>query len=526
MGPLIAALPHRLRHLAPKTASCGWTCCQRNQYRWRELAIVSAFFVLCALALRGLTLGNPLIHADEEFYLLVGDRMLHGALPYVDIWDRKPVGLFLLFAGMRLLGGDGIVAYQLMALLSTVLTSLVIYRIAREISTPAGAFWAGIAYQCYLSVFYCFGGQAPVYYNLPMALAGLGMLKIYTAADDRHLFQRGLVVMVLVGLCLQIKYTVVFEGGAFGLALMWRAHQLGWRVPVIAAAATGWCLTALTPTLAAWGYFVHIGQGPAFAQANFLSIFGRHEDFGESLWRLLKETLALFPYWLAIFVVPRRLPRLEGAHLHWLHALRAWATAAVIGFLAFGTWYDHYVAPLLVPLSALCAPALGRAPALRWPTWLTIGFGLMAAAVVTGVNTTRHGSRQQMDAAVALIRPELQSHRGSGCLYINEGDSIVYHLTGSCLMTRWAFPAHLSAMPDAEALGGDPSREMTDLMARHPAVVMISVTPLSPLPNLHTRDIMMRTLDQAYEPYADITLGNRPFRLYRLRHAARLARLP
>jgi hypothetical protein len=47
-----------------------------------------------AVALRASRIGDPSIHMDEQFYLLVADRMWHGALPYVDIWDRKPILLF------------------------------------------------------------------------------------------------------------------------------------------------------------------------------------------------------------------------------------------------------------------------------------------------------------------------------------------------------------------------------------------------------------------------------------------------
>lgn len=64
-----------------------------------------AFLLVAAIALRASTFCDPFVNADEQFYLVVGDRMLHGLLPYVDIWDRKPIGLFLLYAGIRLLGG-------------------------------------------------------------------------------------------------------------------------------------------------------------------------------------------------------------------------------------------------------------------------------------------------------------------------------------------------------------------------------------------------------------------------------------
>lgn len=57
--------------------------------------------LIAAFVTRGALFGNPLVHSDEGFYPLVGDRMMHGAWPFVDIFDRKPVGLFLIFAAIR-----------------------------------------------------------------------------------------------------------------------------------------------------------------------------------------------------------------------------------------------------------------------------------------------------------------------------------------------------------------------------------------------------------------------------------------
>src|SRR5271168_2846811 len=75
------------------------------------------FFGLLASALlvRAQTFNNPVLGFDEQFYLLVGDRMLDGAVPYVDIFDRKPIGLFLIYAAIRELGGDGFIQYKLVA---------------------------------------------------------------------------------------------------------------------------------------------------------------------------------------------------------------------------------------------------------------------------------------------------------------------------------------------------------------------------------------------------------------------------
>ena len=382
MGKMSAAVP-KLPSAKPSLASSNG---------WATLG-----FLAVALALRVPLLGNPVLHIDEQFYLLVGDRMLHGALPYVDIWDRKPIGLFLLFAGFRLLGGDGVWVYQIAAILSVTATAFVIYRIARQIAPAAGAFWAGVAYLLCLSGFNCFGGQSPVYYNLPVACAAWLLSRPLTMPGARHLLRDGLIVMAIIGVAIQIKYTVIFEGGAMGLGLLWRASTDGWTRPRLLGAAAGWICMALLPTGLALGYYLALGHGAAFIHANFLSIFGRQEVFTESLWRLTKETIFLIPLWLAIFLAPRKLPPASGSNPAALPLIKIWALVAIIGFVAFGTWYDHYVAPLLVSLCILAAPALGR-PRKQglWYTVLLIGFGTLAAGAVINYNVTEHGFRPQI----------------------------------------------------------------------------------------------------------------------------------
>ena len=86
----------------------------------------TAILLLFAFAIRAPVFGNPVVGVDETFYLLVGDRMLQGALPFVDLWDRKPVGLFLIYAAIRLLGGEGVYQYQVVATLFAAATAALI----------------------------------------------------------------------------------------------------------------------------------------------------------------------------------------------------------------------------------------------------------------------------------------------------------------------------------------------------------------------------------------------------------------
>ena len=122
----------------------------KRAYRGRPLAIetvvatrlrIVLLLALFAIATRMQIYGNPIADTDEGFYLLVGERMLHGVLPYVGIWDRKPFGLFLLYAGMRSLGGDGVIAYQLTGTLFAFLTALSVSRIAAACRVSSGSRW-------------------------------------------------------------------------------------------------------------------------------------------------------------------------------------------------------------------------------------------------------------------------------------------------------------------------------------------------------------------------------------------------
>ena len=233
--------------------------------------------LLVALLLRAPLYGDPVIHSDEQFYLLVGDRMLHGALPYVDIWDRKPVGLFAIFAGIRLLGGAGILAYQLVATLFAAATAWLIARIADRHARPPAATTAGALYLVWLMIFDGAGGQAPVFYNLPVAAAALLTLDAVSRPDAAFV-RRAAGAMALMGLAIQIKYTTVIEGVFFGLALLWALRRRNAAPATLAACAVWWIAIALVPTLAVLAFYAALGHADAFVYANFFSIFDRSGD--------------------------------------------------------------------------------------------------------------------------------------------------------------------------------------------------------------------------------------------------------
>jgi len=471
-------------------------------------------FLALGAALRIPMFGKPAFQSDEQFYLLVGQRMAEGALPFVDIWDRKPYGLFLLYRSVYALPFDPVLTYQIAGLVFSVLTALVIERMARRITPPRAAQAAGLAYLLYQPIFNVALGQSPVFYNLPVALAAALVLDVRLREGDRRLFRRGMAAMLLLGLALQIKYSVVFEGMGFGLMLLARGRADGWSLPRLAATGAAWALAALAPTLLALIGYAATGHAEAFLQANFLSIFGRAVDQADAFAQLGKESLALIPFALAIVLAPTRLPSLRETNPAMLTGIRIWAIVALLGFLAFGTWYDHYLGPVLVPLCLLAAPALGRAaPGERWYGRLLLGFGLLGALVVPALQIRERGTATDFAAASAAVSHELHGR----CLYVYEGDSALYRTTRACIPTRFAYPSHLNAMNEAGALGVDSVAEVRRILVRRPGVIVVAESGRPNLPNLRTRAQIRNTLARSYERYEGVTIGTRKFGLYRLK---------
>ena len=405
--------------------------------------------MVAALVMRAIDLGNPVIHVDEAYYFVVARAMAHGALPYVDIWDRKPIGLFLLYLPAAALPWRlGIVAYQLMAFASAVATAWLIARLADRAGWRRGATLAAVAYLVWLDLLGGVGGQAPVFFNLLMAGAGTLALRGRRGA--------GLAAMTLVGLALQVKYSVVFEGIALGLWLLWR-HWGGWAQAAIQAALL--VAVALAPTAAAFATYAALDQAPAFVFTNFTSIFARGADpSGESLGNAATLLLLLSPLVAMAFAGGSGTPERR--------FLRGWLVAALLGVALFGTWFDHYGLPVLVPG---CACAAGFFASARWRRLAPVVLALATVIGLTRVVIDRHhrGDGAQLAALATAVGP------APGCLFVYSGETMLYPASGRAPCSRWVFPSHLSRTREAGAVGVDQAGEVRRILAARPAAIVM-----------------------------------------------------
>ena len=477
----------------------------RDIRRWS--LIVPLLLLLLALAARAQTFGNPVIGYDEQFYLLVGDRMIHGAIPFVDIFDRKPIGLFLIYGAIRLLGGEGTLQYQLVALLVAWATALLLWRFATRLTTRFGAIAAACAYLIWLNFMEGEGGQAPVFFNLPMIAAAM---LVEQAVRRRVVTLRsGLLPMLLVGVAIQIKYTALFEGIFFACLLLWTA----WRSEVgparVAAMASCWAAMALAPTLAAYFAYAAAGYGNAFLFANFVSMWGKLPDPPMTgIVGLLIIVAILAPLLACAAFAP---PSTDDAQASSRRFVLQWLAAAVVGMLAMRSFSTpQYAMPVLVPAVLAAAPRLGKPGGQRKAVWLILAIAFVIAQLVL---VSLQKLKGRAPEAARIARAATPTH---GCLFVYDGYPALYRLTHSCLLSRFVFPGHLNMTNEgsAAALGVDPAREVRRIMALRPEKVTMDDPPFERV-NLKTYAIMEQLLARDYRLVFAMRTGNRRRLVYR-----------
>jgi MFS family permease len=443
--------------------------------------------LLVTIVLRWPLFGDPNYHIDEGFYLLVGERMHDGMLPYVDIWDRKPFGLFLLYWLITFFGD--VHAYQVAAGLCVWLTAWVIATIvSRRYSLPA-ALAAGTLYIAALGVLAGGGGQSPVFYNLSMALAGLLTLDVVTRRHEPR--RKGIIAMLLCGVAMVIKPTSLFEGVFFGLLLSYQMYQTGgWAglcktVPALV-------LAAILPTALCFAHFAALGHGALYFDATVTSIFATAPA--------AKADEAERINWLIWVLAPFAAVTLAGAILSLKDTLRTpqalfvagWLVAALVGFMAVPNYFDHYALPLATVMaiaSAAIIPVRVIGPA-------AIAIATLWMLVVAGYPQVERTKRSiaAVDRAVSIIRP----HLTEGCLFAYDVPAVLYRASDSCLPTSRIFSEHLSNAREAKAIGLDASEEVMRILAKRPPVIAIAAKPTLDTPNRTTLAMMRKALHSDY----------------------------
>ena len=434
---------------------------------WRSEAAVVLLFTAYAAAMHVATWGDTNYFVDDTFYALVGQRMHDGLLPYVDVWDRKPFGLFAIYwliAGVS----RSIVAYQIAGLAFSVAAAVAVCRIAALFTNRQGGVLAGIAYLCLMCTFDGVNGQSPVFYNALIAWA------VWCVASELDQLARGqagpriMAAMALCGLAITIKQTTLFEGAFLGLYVLHALRRAGVAPARIARQAALMALLGAAPTLAIAAAYAAGGHWHEYWNAMVTAnLHKRSEGWALTLgWIRAMAVRIVLIAGIAAWALRRGITKGQTRGF-----LAGWTAAALVGFLSVPNFFIHYALPLMVPFSVLAAflfalPGKGR-----------IWFAATLCFYWLWYNPLDFGWTRQSRAAMAELAELVERHDGGGGLFVYDGPPYLYALTGKPFLSPLVFPHHFNHLIEKDTSHLATAAELDRILARHPGVVVLSLYP-------------------------------------------------
>lgn len=480
----------------------------------RPRLLAAALLLVVAVAARAIGWGPSVINPDESIFSLAAREVVNGHLPYLTLFDNKPVGSTLILAGAFALFGQSVLVARLVGLGFAWASGMLIAALLRRADFGrTEAVMAGVVLIAYLSAL-GLGGQATLTELLlvPFTLTAV-LLLTRMAARDRSVARIALALAagLASGVAVLIKIVPIVPGVAvagtmllllvlrrratFGSAMLLFAVFVAAAVaPMVAAAGTYAASRVLDDFL--WSNF---GFASAYAgiHPRPAMIAQRLGTTLDAIWPLL----ALSGLGLAD-AVGRWHRRREIDDL--LVVSLAWVLAEVAAASASLQFFPHYFLTAIPPLVALSA--FGIRTVAHWAGTASrsrVALVLGAVIALIAVERTQVDMARERVAtpdvprrvAAAITRA---SPGGRPTLFVtNYKLSGIYLLTDAPLpATRFAVPAHLFSRQSA-MIRADPQEEVARVLASRPEFIVLD--DVEPLPNWART--MLDTVASDYRPF-------------------------
>ena len=330
---------------------------------------VNALAALALFGWRGLlrlpTFLRAVIDWDESVYLVIADRWMRGGLPYVAAWERKPIGIFLLFRLALTLFGRSVTSIRLLAVIAVWVAALALFLIAQRLfqSRRAGLI-AAIAYPAFSLTLGGTAANTEIFFVTAMLL-GVGCLLRGADGPERVTWAAVCGAGLLLGAAIQIKYVVLPEVLFFSAIMLVNERRAIPRVPGSRQAArlALFCVALALPTLLAAAYFVSLGHATEFVDANLLANLRDQPALRNLAQPLLESMLrwlfATAPVWAALgslWLLSGRMPGMGGTPAALAErVLLAWVAVAIVESWLTRRFSMHCYLVTLPPICLLLA---------------------------------------------------------------------------------------------------------------------------------------------------------------------------
>ena len=199
------------------------------------------------------------LDTDGTGFLYIGQLILDGKAPYVDVWDHKPPGIHFIYALANLLG-NGRWGIWLLGVISLFVSSLMGFKL---ISKFYGMFPAIIATIMYLYGFNILrrGADYPEVFVLPLQFA---ILYLFISSEHKKSFSfKYIVIGFLSALCFILKQTLI--GIPLSVLIYWFFVNKSYKdLSTVMVRIAGFCMGFVLGLLPVFSYLFFKGALKSF----------------------------------------------------------------------------------------------------------------------------------------------------------------------------------------------------------------------------------------------------------------------
>lgn len=457
------------------------------------------FFLVSAVIFKMLTFFFSVIDIDESTYLLIGKEIFKGNWLYVDYYDTKPPGIFLIFGFIELITAHGIFFTRLLAALLVGITSYLLFKLKLKISgNRYASIFAGLAYLILASMYrFTFAANTEIFFIFFTILA---FNIFFSNKGHVKYFLGGL----MAGIGFTIKYVVAFDILAYGAFLTYLLFIKKMPFKEFLKAGILILLGLIIPISAVALTYALAGHFHAFQQFAF-SFLVNYQDAHElkNYWDYILDIhLKYLPAFVFFYYLLYRNVIRMGKHPVSFFAV-GWVIMVYLSVFLQKKSITHYSIQVFPVMAFVLADIFilpnktGKYIKKYTRQFFVRTFGILL--IINLINQSYYLTRRDIPREIAAyIEPRLDK---DDIVYVPAYKHIIYYLLDQPPPTPWVHPTLFAYRHHKESLGIDVNQEVEKILQKEPEFVAFRIDPY-----------MYEHKEYFYEHYEEVkAFGNKIF---------------
>jgi hypothetical protein len=457
-----------------------------------------AFLILFCVAVlvRVAFFFDSVVGWDETTFILMGQSVLDGFVPYQDYWDLKPPVVYFAFALIDVLSLHTIVGVRVIGALLVAITAYTVFVLASRFASRGIALTVAVASIFLVSALGGGMGTLTEIVAMPLWMTGLVLLSRTAAARTAGVVFLG---GVLLSLATLVRLNLAFAVVTTSVALLYFAYrEAGWRNVRF---VVGWLFVGgCVPIAVTAGYFAVRSDLAMLWEATVVAplLYAGHQltllqviaDYARDSVAFPPSLLVSFAAAAGVVLLPWVWKSLPYAGRVCVVLALATVAGATYSIVTGGNAFGHYVIQVVSPAAVAFAAAL-QWLADRWPngrrwSWRAVAATLGVCAAIGVYPTVRHVPElaARIRTQHSLLADEgyrltayLVSHMQSDDTLLLMDRHIAYWDTHKWPPTKILHPSNIDKAYMLPAIAGVPKTPegvMQEIMSKKPTVI---VTP-------------------------------------------------